>query len=129
MSEIQKIRIDKWLWAIRLYKTRTLATDACINGKVKIDGESVKASYMLKCGQTIHLNKQGEKWIIKSLKLIDKRVGASIAITCYDDLTPPEEKEKLKFPSVFFEVRDKGIGRPTKKDRREIDKFKEFEDE
>ncbi len=125
MSEIQKTRIDKWLWAIRIYKTRTLASDACAAGKIKIDGDSVKASYMLKVGQTVHINKQGEKLILKSIKLIEKRVGAPLALLCYEDLTPPEEKEKLKFPAIFYEVRDKGVGRPTKKDRREIDKFKD----
>ncbi|MFN8283185.1 MAG: RNA-binding S4 domain-containing protein [Chitinophagales bacterium] len=125
MSEIQKIRIDKWLWAIRIFKTRTLASDTCAAGKVKIDGESVKASYMIKAGQIVHINKQGEKLILKVLKLIEKRVGAPLAAECYEDLTPPEEKDKLRFPAVFFEVRDKGTGRPTKKDRREIDKFKD----
>ncbi|MBK8351458.1 MAG: RNA-binding S4 domain-containing protein [Saprospirales bacterium] len=125
MSEIQKTRIDKWLWAIRIYKTRTLASDACAAGKIKIDGDSVKASYLLKVGQTVHINKQGDKLVLKSIKLIEKRVGAALAIECYEDLTPPEEKEKLKFPAIFYEVRDKGVGRPTKKDRREIDKFKD----
>lgn len=125
MSEIQKTRIDKWLWAIRMYKTRTLASDACAAGKIKIDGDSVKASYLLKVGQTVHISKQGEKLILKSVKLIEKRVGAPLALECYEDLTPPEEKDKLKFPAIFYEVRDRGIGRPTKKDRREIDKFKE----
>ncbi len=125
MTELQKIRIDKWLWAVRMYKTRTLSSDACAAGKVKIDGESVKASYMLKVGQMVHLNKQGEKTTLKVLKLVEKRVGAPIAVTCYEDLTPPEEKNKLHFPAVFYEVRDKGVGRPTKKDRRKIDEFKD----
>ena len=125
MSEILKTRIDKWLWAIRIYKTRTLASDACAAGKIKIDGDSVKASYLLKVGQTVHINKQGDKLVLKSIKLIEKRVGAALAVECYEDLTPPEEKEKLKFPAIFYEVRDKGVGRPTKKDRREIDKFKD----
>ena len=80
---------------------------------------------MLKVGQTVHINKQGDKLVLKSIKLIEKRVGAALAIECYEDLTPPEEKEKLKFPAIFYEVRDKGVGRPTKKDRREIDKFKD----
>ncbi|HNY55777.1 MAG: RNA-binding S4 domain-containing protein [Sphingobacteriales bacterium] len=128
MSEIQKIRIDKWLWAIRMYKTRTLATEACAAGKIKIEGESVKASYLLKVGQTIQMNRQGEKWTLKSVKLIEKRVGAPLAAECYEDLTPPEEKNKLLFPASFYEVRDKGIGRPTKRDRREIDKFKDIEE-
>jgi len=128
MSELQKVRIDKWLWAVRMYKTRPLATEACASGKIKIEGESVKASYLLKAGQTIHLNKQGEKWILKSVKLIEKRVSAPLAVECYEDLTPPEEKNKLQFPASFYEVRDRGIGRPTKKDRREIDKFKEWDE-
>jgi len=128
MNEPEKLRIDKWLWAVRIYKTRTLATDACIAGKIKIDGVAVKPSYLLKAGQTIHINRQGEKWIYKTLKLIEKRVGAPVAVTCFEDLTPPEEKNKLLFPSVFYEVRDKGAGRPTKKDRREIDKFKDADD-
>ena len=128
MSEIQKIRIDKWLWSVRMYKTRTLATEACAAGKVKIEGESLKASYLLKNGQTIHLNRQGEKTILKAVKLIEKRVSAPLAFLCYEDLTPPEEKNKLQFPSVFYEVRDRGIGRPTKRNRRDIDKFKDNED-
>ena len=129
MSELQKIRIDKWLWAVRMYKTRTLATEACAAGKIKIDGEAVKASYLLKIGQLINMNRQGEKWTLKSVKLIEKRVCAPLAAVCYEDLTPPEEKNKLQFPATFYEVRDRGIGRPTKKDRREIDKFKDTDDE
>jgi ribosome-associated heat shock protein Hsp15 len=128
MSEIQKIRIDKWLWSVRMYKTRTLATEACAAGKVKMDGESLKASYLLKTGQTVQINRQGEKTILKALKLIEKRVSAPLAAVCYEDLTPPEEKNKLQFPSVFYEVRDRGIGRPTKRNRRDIDKFKDNED-
>lgn len=128
MSEILKMRIDKWLWSVRMFKTRTLATEACAAGKIKIDGESLKASYLLKIGQTIHINRQGEKTILKAVKLIEKRVSAPLAVLCYDDLTPPEEKNKLQFPSVFYEVRDRGIGRPTKRNRRDIDKFKDNED-
>ncbi len=125
MSELQKIRIDKWLWSVRMYKTRTLATEACAAGKIKIEDESVKASYLLKVGQIINISKQGEKWTLKSVKLIEKRVGAVLAAECYEDLTPPEEKNKLLFPATFYEVRDKGTGRPTKRNRREIDKFKD----
>jgi ribosome-associated heat shock protein Hsp15 len=128
MPEIQKIRIDKWLWSVRMYKTRTLATEACAAGKIKIDGDTVKPSYLLKPGQLINISRQGEKWTLKSITLIEKRVGAAIAAACYEDLTPPEEKNKLLFPASFYEVRDKGTGRPTKKNRREIDKFKD-EDE
>lgn len=125
MTEILKLRIDKWLWSVRMYKTRTLATEACAAGKIKIEGESIKASYLLKIGQTVHINRQGEKTILKAIKLIEKRVSAPLAIVCYEDLTPPEEKNKANFPSVFYEVRDRGVGRPTKKNRRDIDKFKD----
>lgn len=125
MSALQKIRIDKWLWAVRMFKTRSLASEACAAGKIKVDGDSVKASYLLKVGQTVHINRQGERSVLKALQLIEKRVGAPLAAQCYEDLTPPEEKDKLKFPAVFYEVRDRGIGRPTKKDRREIEKFKD----
>ena len=128
MSEIQKIRIDKWLWSVRMYKTRTLATEACAAGKIKIENENVKASYLLKVGQIINISRQGEKLTLKSLKLIEKRVSAPLAAECYEDLTPPEERDKLKFPASFYEVRDRGIGRPTKRDRREIDKFKDIDD-
>ena len=128
MSEIQKIRIDKWLWSVRIFKTRSLASEACTAGKIKIDGENMKAAYLLKIGQTVHVNKQGDKSIFKVVKLIEKRVSAPLAAECYEDLTPPEEKNKLHFPATFYEVRDRGIGRPTKKDRREIDKFKDIDD-
>ncbi|MDB5226152.1 MAG: RNA-binding domain protein [Bacteroidota bacterium] len=128
MAETEKIRIDKWLYAVRLYKTRTLAADACAAGKIKIEGETIKASHLLKIGQTVQITKQGEKQIVKCLKLIEKRVGAPLAAECYEDLTPPEEKNKLSFPASFFEVRDKGTGRPTKKDRRDIGKFKDKDD-
>jgi len=128
MSEIQKIRIDKWLWSVRIFKTRSLASEACTAGKIKIDGENMKAAYLLKIGQTVHVNKQGDKSIFKVVKLIEKRVSAPLAAECYEDLTPPEEKNKLHFPATFYEVRDRGIGRPTKKDRREIDKFKDIDE-
>jgi ribosome-associated heat shock protein Hsp15 len=128
MTELQKLRIDKWLWAVRIYKTRSIAAEACAAGKVRIDGENVKPAYTLKPGQLIIISRDGYKQTLKCLKLIEKRVGAPIAVTCYEDLTPPEEKDKLKFPATFYEMRDKGTGRPTKKDRREIEKFKDPDD-
>ncbi len=128
MVEIQKVRIDKWLWSIRMYKTRTLASEACAAGRIKIENKSVKASYLLKIGQTIHINKQGEKHILKSKILTEKRIGAALASDCYEDLTPLEEKNKLLFSISLYEKRDKGIGRPTKKNRREIDDFKDSDD-
>jgi len=130
MSSNLKVRIDKWLWAIRLFKSRSLSTDACKSGQVKVAGESVKASYMTKIGDHIMVKKNGFNFTYEVLETIEKRVGAPIAITCYRDLTPPEEM--IKFEAWFLagkkgEFRDKGIGRPTKKDRRSIDGFKEID--
>ena len=125
MSELSKTRIDKWLWAARWFKTRTLATDLCASGKVKVNGVSVKASYQIKPGETILFPKNGIRYTIQVEKIIEKRVNATLAQTCYADLTPPEEKDKSNASHHFiFEVRDRGIGRPTKKDRRDIEQFK-----
>lgn len=126
---MEKVRIDKWLWSIRVFKSRTLATDACKGGKVKIGGEAVKASYMMSVGETVTVKKDGFNFEYKAIQLIEKRVGAPIAVTCYEDVTSEEEKNKY---NAWFnnslkttEVRDRGLGRPTKKERREIDRFKE----
>jgi ribosome-associated heat shock protein Hsp15 len=125
---MEKVRIDKWLWSIRIFKSRTLATDACKGGKVKVGGESVKASYMLAKGETVVVKKDGFNFEYKALELIEKRVGAPIAATCYEDVTSEEEKNKYKAwfenSNTTTENRERGTGRPTKKERREIDKFK-----
>jgi ribosome-associated heat shock protein Hsp15 len=122
-----KVRIDKWLWAVRLFKTRSMAANACKTGKVKVDGKNVKSSYMLETGIIVHIKKRERLWVVKSGKLIEKRVGASLAAECYEDLSqPPEPSDRL--PSFFYrtnESRDQGSGRPTKKDRRRLDNFKD----
>jgi ribosome-associated heat shock protein Hsp15 len=118
----EKLRIDKYLWSIRLFKTRSLATDACRAGRVKKDGTNIKASYEVKVGEIFHVSKSVEKKIIKVLELLTTRVDAKKAVLAYQDLTPPEETAKYK--SMFHSpllLRDRGTGRPTKKDRREID--------
>jgi ribosome-associated heat shock protein Hsp15 len=120
MSE--KLRIDKYLWSIRLFKTRSLATDACRAGRVKKEGTNIKASYEVKVGEIFHVSKSVEKKIIKVVELLTTRVDAKKAVLAYQDLTPPEETAKYK--SMFHSpllLRDRGTGRPTKKDRREID--------
>lgn len=122
-----KVRVDKWLWAIRFYKTRSLATEACASGKVKIDNDSIKPSRLIKCDEIIHIKKDHINYTIKVLELIEKRVGAPIAAKAYEDLTPEEEKSKFsgKLPSAFMgPLRDRGTGRPTKKERRDLDDFK-----
>ena len=123
-----KVRIDKWLWSIRIFKSRTLATDACKSGKIKIGEAQVKPSYLLAGNETITVKKDGFNFQFRALTLIEKRVGAPIAITCYEDVTPEEERNKYNAwflnatPSA--ERREKGAGRPTKRERREIDGFK-----
>lgn len=123
---MEKLRIDKWLWATRFFKTRTAATKACEAGRVKKDDDKLKASSKIAVGDTIvcRINHIQRTLVIK--KLIEKRVGAPLAQECYDDLTPPEDLIVPKLKSAFLlpnAHREKGQGRPTKKDRREIDRF------
>ena len=124
---MEKVRIDKWLWSVRIFKSRTMATDACKKGKVKINDGNVKPSYSLTRGETIQVKKEGFNMVFKVVDLLDKRVSAQLAAPCYENLTPPEEMNKFKDWYVTnspVEHREKGAGRPTKRDRRDIDKFK-----
>lgn len=128
----EKLRIDKYLWSIRLFKTRSLATDACRAGRVKKEGNNIKPSYEVKIGEIYQVSKAVEKKTIKVLDLLYTRVDAKKAVLAYADLTPPEETAKYK--SMFHSpvlTRDRGTGRPTKKDRRDIDDLSEsfFEEE
>jgi len=122
MSEKEKLRVDKYLWAIRAFKTRSLATEACKAGRVKIGGNSIKPSHIVKIGEVLTVQKGIERRVIKVVGLLERRADAKTVITFYDDITPIEEKHAFK--SVFHSPllnRDRGTGRPTKKDRREID--------
>ena len=123
-----KVRIDKWLWSVRIFKSRTIATNACKSGKIKVNGTSIKPSGTIQGGEIVEVSKNGFHLKFKVLKLIQKRVGAPIAVTCYEDLTPPEELNKFEKWYVgkgASELRDRGTGRPTKKERREIERFKD----
>ncbi|WP_367865606.1 RNA-binding S4 domain-containing protein [Pedobacter sp. WC2423] len=125
MAEQEKLRIDKYLWAIRLFKTRTLATEACKAGRVKFNGQNVKASVVVKPGDVYQVSKGIEKKIIEVVELLYTRVESKIAVTKYKDITPIEETQGYK--SMFHSpvlIRDRGAGRPTKRDRREIDDLK-----
>lgn len=125
MDKRGKIRIDKWLWAVRVYKTRTLASEACNSGKVKINGKSVKPSHSVVIGIEITVQKKLIKHRFKVLGLIEKRVSAKIASESIEDLTPESETIKLsiaKHQPVAY--RERGKGRPTKKERRKMDKLK-----
>lgn len=124
---LKKVRIDKWLWSVRIFKSRTQATDACKGGKVKINGTSVKPSYLLQVDEIVEVKKNGFNLTYKSIELINKRVSATLAEPCYENLTPAEEMNKNQdwyLKNTTSEFRTKGEGRPTKKDRRYIDKFK-----
>lgn len=124
-AEKEKLRIDKYLWAIRLFKTRTAAAVACDKGRIKMNGEAVKASRVVKIGDMYEIKTEDKKWTIKVTGLLFKRVQYSEAIKYYEDLTPPEEKERIAHQSASFfsGKRLSKIGRPTKKERRDLDDF------
>ena len=121
------IRIDKWLWCVRVFKSRTLAAEACEGGKVKIAGERVKPSYHIKTGEVITVQQRYIKRSYKVLALLNKRVSAQLVKNYAEDITPPAELEKLKTERlVSYRSKFEGIGRPTKKDRRLIDKVRGY---
>ena len=115
-------RLDKYLWAIRVFKTRTDATDACKGGKVKVGGVNAKPSKEVKPGEVIQVHKGTVFYTYKVIKPLHNRVGASLVEEYAENLTPEEELAKLHAPvETFFVKRDRGAGRPTKKDRREME--------
>ena len=126
MAEKHNTRIDKWLWAVRIFKTRAQATEACAGGKVKIDGIAVKASRKIKPGETLLVRRGVIKYMYKVLKIAEKRMGAKLIINFVKDLTPDDERTKLKSSHKQpLQTREKGQGRPTKKERRIIDEIRE----
>ena len=125
MTEKEKLRLDKYLWAIRLFKTRTMAAAACDTGKVKQAGTSVKAAKNVSIGDEYEVKTEAKKWVIKVTGLLHNRVAYAEAIKYYIDLTPQEELDRLQFQAASFHTgkRQSKIGRPTKKQRRELDDF------
>ena len=122
----EKLRIDKYLWSIRLFKTRSLAAEACDKGKVKQNGTSVKASKTVNVGDEYEVKTEAKKWVIKVTGLLDHRVQYSEAINFYLDLTPVEEEQQSIHTASFHTgKRQSKIGRPTKKERRDLDEFME----
>ena len=118
------VRIDKYLWAIRAFKTRTDAADACKGGKVKVAGVNVKPSKEVKEGEVITVRKGAVTYTYQVVRPTESRVGAQLVPNFALNLTPESELEKLRAPvETFFVTREKGAGRPTKKDRREIEKL------
>lgn len=126
----EELRIDKWLWAVRIYKTRTLAGDSCRAGKVKIDGIAVKPSRALKLGDVMTVSIGPLTRTLKVKALLHNRVSAKLVPDSLEDLTPVEEYERIQFMhELNAEHRDRGTGRPTKKDRRFIDRLKDPDQE
>jgi ribosome-associated heat shock protein Hsp15 len=127
MAEKEKLRIDKYLWAIRLFKTRTLAAAACDSGKVKQNGTAVKAAKNVAVGDEYEVKTEAKKWRIKVTDLLHTRQAYAEAIKYYLDITPQEELDRMQFHAASFHTgkRQSKIGRPTKKQRRELDEFKE----
>jgi ribosome-associated heat shock protein Hsp15 len=127
MVEKEKLRIDKYLWAIRLFKTRTLAAAACDSGKVKQNGTAVKAAKNVAVGDEYEVKTEAKKWRIKVTDLLHARQAYAEAIKYYLDITPQEELDRMQFHAASFHTgkRQSKIGRPTKKQRRELDEFKE----
>ena len=117
-------RIDKWLWAARVYKTRTLASDACKNGRITINGALAKPSRTVKVGDQVGVKKSPITYTFRGLQAIEKRVGAKLLPEVFENITPPEQYELLEMNQISgFIDRARGTGRPTKKDRRALDDF------
>ena len=121
---MNEARIDKWLWAARIFKTRSIAADAIKNGRVSIQGMNVKPSRMVKVGEVISVRKPPVTYSFKILKTIEQRVGAKLIPEVYENVTPPDQYELLEMNRISgFVNRQRGTGRPTKKERRALDEF------
>ena len=120
------VRVDKWIWAVRIFKSRSQATDACKSGKVSINGIAIKPSRIIDVGDIIEVKKEQINMLLEVVDILEKRVGAKLVSGFMNDLTPSEEYNKIDLlKSKSFEFRNKGLGRPTKKERREINIFKD----
>ncbi|QHS62261.1 RNA-binding S4 domain-containing protein [Chitinophaga agri] len=130
MKAVEKVRLDKYLWAIRIFKSRSLASAGCESGRVKMSGVQIKAARNVAVGDTYEIRTEGRKWVIQVTALLANRVQYTEAIKFYNDITPEEDKAQAREAS-FFQTgkRPSKIGRPTKKERRELDDFMEGEEE
>ncbi|CAN5203665.1 RNA-binding S4 domain-containing protein [soil metagenome] len=125
MAEKEKLRLDKYLWAIRLFKTRSLAGESCDNNKVKHKGTNVKAAKTVNVGDQYEVKTEAKKWLIEVTGLLYTRVQFAEAIKYYSDLTPEEDKDVIKPAAFIFDTgkRQSKQGRPTKKQKRDLDQF------
>ena len=125
---MNEVRIDKWMWATRIFKTRTIAAEACKKGRIMIGGVTIKPSRMIKVGDVIQVRKPPITFSFKVTGLIENRVGAKLVPNYLENVTTPDQYEILEMNRISgFVNRAKGLGRPTKKDRRELEQFTEPE--
>jgi ribosome-associated heat shock protein Hsp15 len=117
---VETTRVDKWVWAIRLYKTRSDATDACRGGHIKVNGTTAKPATTVAVGDRVHARVHGVDREVEVAQVIDKRVGAPVAASCFVDHTPPPTEQDR----IAVAERERGAGRPTKRDRREIERWR-----
>ena len=121
---MSEARIDKWMWAVRIFKTRTIAAEACKKGRISINGALAKAARMVKPGDVIQVRKPPVTYSFKVLQTIEKRVGAKLVPEMMENITAPEQYELLEMSKISgFVDRARGTGRPTKKDRRSMEEF------
>ena len=120
----KQIRVDKWLWAVRIFKTRNMATEACRKGRILIREQPVKPSRILRVNDIIQVKKPPVVYSYKVKGLLSKRLSARLVRDYMEDVTPESELAKLDVRETFFISRDKGSGRPTKKERRTMDKLR-----
>ncbi len=121
---MNEVRIDKWMWAVRIFKSRTIAVEACKKNRVMIGGVNVKASRMIKVGDVIQVRKPPITFSFKVLALTDRRMGANLVPDYMENVTTPDQYEILEMSRISgFVDRARGLGRPTKKDRRELEQF------
>jgi ribosome-associated heat shock protein Hsp15 len=119
VNELTQARVDQWLWAVRIYKTRTEATEACRGGHVRVNGSPAKAATPVRTGDRVTARAHGRERVLEVLRVLDKRVGADVAAECLVDHTPaPAPGEEAPF------ARDPAAGRPTKRERRQLDRFR-----
>jgi ribosome-associated heat shock protein Hsp15 len=115
------VRVDSWIWSVRLVKTRSMGASACKGGHVRVNGERVKPAYSVHVGDEVRLRHEGRERVVIVKQVIRKRVGASVAVQCYVDNSPPAPPREAVAPAG---IRDRGTGRPTKRDRREMERLR-----
>ncbi len=119
-AEEGPVRVDAWIWSVRLTKTRSLAAEACRAGHVRVNGERVKPAHLVRSGDEVRLRGDGRERVVVVAGLVRKRVGPAVAADCYVDNSPPPPEHEPLLPVAH---RDRGAGRPTKRDRRELERL------